>query len=65
MLPRQTHPKPSAKNAAGEYANFESALKQVLSVPHSELKAKLDAEKRAKQRKSKRASSSRASSAKG
>jgi len=40
------HPEPSAKNATGEYATFESALKKVLSVPHSELKSKLDAEKR-------------------
>ncbi len=29
-----THPLPSAKNATGEYAAFENALKQVLSVPH-------------------------------
>jgi hypothetical protein len=40
------NPKPSAKNATGEYATFESALKKILSVPHSEIKAKLDAEKR-------------------
>ncbi len=38
------HPKPSAKNATGEYAAFEDALKKVLSVP----KSKLDAEKRKK-----------------
>jgi len=41
-----SHHKPSAKNASGEYAIFESALKKVLSVPRSEIKAKLDAEKR-------------------
>jgi hypothetical protein len=40
------NPKPSAKHDAGEYATFETALKKVLSVPHSELKSKLDAEKR-------------------
>jgi hypothetical protein len=40
------NPKPSGKNATGEYATFETALKKVLSVPHSELKSKLDAEKR-------------------
>lgn len=41
-----SHPKPSAKNASGEYANFEDALKKVLSVPHSKIKSKLNAEKR-------------------
>jgi len=40
------HPKRSAKNESGEYAAFEGALKKVLSVPHSEIKSKLDAEKR-------------------
>jgi len=54
------HPKPSAKNATGEYAVFEGALKQILSVPHSEIKSKLDAEKR---KKAKRSSASRASTA--
>jgi hypothetical protein len=41
-----SHPKPSAKNESGEYAAFETALKKVLSVPHSKMKSKLDAEKR-------------------
>jgi hypothetical protein len=36
-------------------------MKRLLAVPHSEIKAKLDAEKRAKARKSKRTSASRAS----
>lgn len=40
------HHKPSGKDASGAYAAFESALKKVLSVPRSEIKAKLDAEKR-------------------
>jgi hypothetical protein len=43
--------RPSAKNA-GEYATFEDALKKILSVPHSEIKSKLDAEKRKKIKKS-------------
>ena len=46
----------------GEYANFERALKKVLSVSHEEIKARLDAAKRARQRQ-KRASG-RASPAK-
>jgi hypothetical protein len=59
-----THPKRSAKNETGEYATFETALKKVLSVPHSALKAHLDAEKRARTRRGKRASA-RVSRAKG
>jgi len=46
------HPKPSAKNETGEYAAFEGALKKILSVPHSEIKSKLNAEKRKKARRS-------------
>jgi hypothetical protein len=46
------HPKPSAKNETGEYAVFENALKQVLSVPYSEMKSKISAEKRKKLKKS-------------
>jgi hypothetical protein len=47
-----SHPKPSAKIATGEYAVFEDALKKVLSVPHSDIKSKLDAEKRKRIKKS-------------
>jgi hypothetical protein len=50
------HPKAPAKNPTGEYATFEIALKKVLSVPHSALKAQLDAEKRARKQRGKRAS---------
>jgi hypothetical protein len=45
-----------------EYSSFETALKKVLSVPHSKIKSKLDIEKR---KRSKRASVSRASNATG
>ena len=51
-----SHPKPSAKNESGEYATFETALKKVLAVPHSALKAQLDAEKRVRKQRGKRAS---------
>lgn len=34
-----------------EYDRFETFVKEILKVPHSEIKAKLDAEKRAKKRK--------------
>jgi hypothetical protein len=40
-----------------EYENFSQLVDKVLSVPHSEIKAKLDAEKRAKKRKKSRKSS--------
>ena len=39
-----------AKNETSEYANFEIALKKVLSVSHDEIKVRLDAAKRARQR---------------
>jgi hypothetical protein len=44
-----------------EYGKFTDLVDKVLSVPHSEIKAKLDAEKQAKKRKkSKKSSASRA-----
>ena len=43
-----------------EYDNFEKLTSMVLKVPHSEIKAKLEAEKQAKKRKkSKKSSASR------
>jgi hypothetical protein len=44
-------PDQSAKNEAGDSDKFKSFVRQVLSVPHSEVKAKLDAEKQAKRQK--------------
>lgn len=46
-----------------EYENFTGALKKVLQVSHSEMKAKLDAEKQEKKQRPKR-TSGRASSEK-
>jgi len=43
--------KPSAKNETGDFGRFTSFMRQLVSVPHSEIKEKLDAEKRAKARK--------------
>ena len=40
------------KNPA--YENFDRTMTELLKVPHSEIKAKLDAEKAAKAKKSKR-----------
>ena len=44
-----------------EFADFANLTDQLLSVPHAELKAKLEAEKQAKKRKkAKKSSASRA-----
>ena len=59
-----SRPNLSAKNEQGEFGKFKSFMTRLIAVPHSEIKAKLDAEKKAKKRKAKRASASRASSAK-
>lgn len=49
-----------------EYNKFSGVMKKLLRVPHSEIKAKLDAEKRAKKRKKSRKSSAfRVANAKG
>lgn len=43
-----------------EFENFEKTMTEILKVPHSEIKAKLDAEKAAKKRKkAKKSSASR------
>ena len=57
------HPKSPAKNPTGDFGKFTNFMRRLVAVPHSEIKAKLDAEKRAKTRKQKVAS--RASHAKG
>lgn len=40
-----------------EYAAFNDLAKKLMSVPHKEVKSKLDAEKRAKERKKSKTSS--------
>jgi hypothetical protein len=60
-VPQKPHrSETSSKNETGEYATFENALKTILSVQHSEIKSKLDAEKR---KRIKKASASRAANA--
>lgn len=56
------HPKAPAKNPPRDFGQFTDFMRRLVAVPHSEIKAKLDAEKRAKSRKRKNAS--RASRAK-
>jgi hypothetical protein len=51
-----TRPKSPAKNSTGDFGQFTNFMRRLVAVPHSEIKAKLDAEKRAKARKQKTAS---------
>lgn len=41
-----------------EFERFDTTMRKLMSVPHSEIKAKLDAEKAAKKRKPKKTSAS-------
>jgi hypothetical protein len=50
------------KNVTGDFGKFTDFMKRLVAVPHSEIKAKLDAEKQAKQRRKRPSSASRASS---
>jgi len=47
-----------AKNVEGDFGKFKNFMRRLVAVPHSEIKAKLDAEKQAKQRRRKRPSAS-------
>jgi hypothetical protein len=51
----------SRASGNSEFDRFSGFMKRLVAVPHAEIKAKLDAEKKAKARKSKQASASRAS----
>jgi hypothetical protein len=52
-------PTHSAKNVEGDFGKFTNFMRKLVAVPHSEIKAKLDAEKKRKQKA--KASASRAS----
>jgi hypothetical protein len=54
-------PSSPAKNTEGDFGQFTSFMRKLVSVPHSEIKARIEAEKGAK-RTSKRASRAPASS---
>jgi hypothetical protein len=41
-------------NASTEYDAFDRTMRELIKVPHSEIKAKLDAEKKTKKRKTKK-----------
>ena len=55
------HPKTPAKNQTGDFGQFTDFMRRLVAVPHSAIKARLDAEKLAKTR---RKASSRASDSK-
>jgi hypothetical protein len=63
------HPKPSAKNAAGDTAEFERFtrfVRGIVNVPGSEVKQQIEAERKARSSKrAKTSSGSRASGGKG
>jgi hypothetical protein len=46
--PKASRPTLSAKNETVDFAQFTDFMRRVVAVPHSKIKAKLDAEKRAK-----------------
>ena len=47
------------KSRNQQFDNFDRVMRDLIKVPHDEIKAKLDAEKAAKKRKPKRTSASR------
>jgi hypothetical protein len=53
-MPDKNQPEPTP------WQKFENAMRQIVSVPHSEVKAKLDAEKKVRNRKRTRKSKVRA-----
>jgi hypothetical protein len=59
----KNHSIPSAKSERGDFAEFADFMRRLVAVPHSEIKARLDAEKKTKEQR-KRSSASRASRAK-
>jgi hypothetical protein len=59
MSQKPTRPAHSAKNETGEFGNFTRLLDRLLTVPHSKIKAELDAEKRTPKKRAVRGHASR------
>jgi len=57
-------PVPSAKNETGDFERFKEFARRVVAVPHSQIKAQLEAEKAAKRVSKTSASRASASSSK-
>ena len=51
-------PSTSAQDVTGDFDEFKSFMRRLIAVPHSEIKAKLDAEKKKKAKKRKLKASS-------
>jgi hypothetical protein len=49
--PKASVPDSPAKDVQGDFAQFTGFMRQLVSVPHSEIKAKLQAEKEARRSK--------------
>ena len=45
-----SQPTSPAKNVEGDFEQFTNFMRRVVAVPHSKIKAKLDAEKQAKRK---------------
>jgi hypothetical protein len=48
--PKASRPTLSAKNETVDFAQFTDFMRRVVTVPHSKIKARLDAEKQAKRK---------------
>jgi hypothetical protein len=59
------HPKNPAKNQTGDFDKFKDFMTRLVAVPHSEIKAKLDAEKKSKEKRTSKTSASRAANDEG
>ena len=53
----RNRPNPSAKNEQGDFGRFTDFMRRLVAVPHSEIKAKLDAERKRKRTRSRRSAS--------
>jgi len=61
---KPTRPRNPAKNVEGDFGEFTTFMRRLVAVPHSEIKARLEQEKRARKRRAGKSSSDRASRAK-
>ena len=48
LEPKARVPKSAATDVQGDFAQFTDFMRRLVAVPHSEVKAKLEAEKKAK-----------------
>ena len=55
---KSNRPTRTLQNEEGDFGKFTNFMQRLVAVPHSEIKAKLDAEKQAKRRRQKRSSAS-------